>query len=294
MKQLTGTGVALVTPFKKDNSVDFAALKKLVNHVIDGGVDFLVVQGTTGETATLNTEEKKAVLNYILDINAGKLPVVLGIGGNNTQNLTDTIKNTDFKNIDAILSVSPYYNKPTQQGLYLHYEKIASVCPVPIILYNVPGRTSGNISAETTLKLAEDFDNIVAVKEASGNFSQIMQIVKNKPKDFLVLSGDDALTMPLISAGLDGVISVTANAFPKEFSKMVNASLKNDFETARKLHYDLLDFTESIFLEGNPGGIKAALEILNISEKHVRLPLATVGEKTHKIISENINKIIVK
>ena len=290
-KKLTGTGVALVTPFRVDDSIDFNSLKKLVEHVVSGGVEFLVVMGTTGENPVLSQQEQKAVFDYVLEVSEKKLPLVFGIGGNNTQAVVNTIKNTDFSNIDAILSATPYYNKPTQKGLYIHYKTIASACPVPIILYNVPGRTSVNLSAETTLKLANDFENISAIKEASGNLDQIMQIIKNKPADFTVLSGDDTYVMPYISMGMEGVISVTANAYPKEFSDMVRASLKYDFKTAQKLHYKLLDLSNSLFSEGNPGGVKAALEILGICEKYVRLPLASVSKETYEIIKGNMKGI---
>ena len=290
-KKLTGTGVALVTPFRVDDSIDFNSLKKLVEHVINGGVEFLVVMGTTGENPVLSQQEQKAVFDYVLEVSEKKLPLVFGIGGNNTQAVVNTIKNTDFTNIDAILSATPYYNKPTQKGLYIHYKTIASACPVPIILYNVPGRTSVNLSAETTLKLANDFENISAIKEASGNLDQIMQIIKNKPADFTVLSGDDTYVMPYISMGMEGVISVTANAYPKEFSDMVRASLKYDFKTAQKLHYKLLDLSNSLFSEGNPGGVKAALEILGICDKYVRLPLASVSRETYSIIKDHMKSI---
>lgn len=290
-KKLTGTGVALVTPFRVDDSIDFNSLKKLVEHVVNGGVEFLVVMGTTGENPVLSQQEQKAVFDYVIEVSEKKLPVVFGIGGNNTQAVVNTIKNTDFVNIDAILSATPYYNKPTQKGLYIHYKTIASACPVPIILYNVPGRTSVNLSAETTLKLANDFENISAIKEASGNLDQIMQIIKNKPADFTVLSGDDTYVMPYISMGMEGVISVTANAYPKEFSDMVRASLKYDFKTAQKLHYKLLDLSNSLFSEGNPGGVKAALEILGICDKYVRLPLASVSRETYSIIKNHMKGI---
>lgn len=286
----SGTGVALVTPFKNDKSIDFNSLTKLVNHVLNGGVDYLVVMGTTGESATLSMQEKKAVLAHIADINNKKAKIVFGIGGNNTENVVKTIKETDFENIDGILSVAPYYNKPTQEGIYQHYKKISEAAPVPVIVYNVPGRTSVNITAETTLRLANECKNLTAVKEASGNFSQIMQIVKNKPEGFAVLSGDDAITMPLIAVGLDGVISVTANAFPKQFSDMVNFSLENKITDAKELHYKLLDITENLFTEGNPAGVKAALEISGIMQPYVRLPLAEASEnlklKLSKLIAE--------
>ncbi len=289
--KLKGTGVAMVTPFRDDDSIDFSALKKLTEHIINGGVDFLVIMGTTGENPTLSVQEQEAVLNYIADISGKKIPIVFGIGGNNTQAIVNRIKNTDFTNIDAILSAAPYYNKPTQKGLYIHYKTIASASPVPIILYNVPGRTSVNISAETTLKLAADFENIIAIKEASGNFNQIMQILKNKPENFTVLSGDDTLTLPYITLGMNGVISVTANVYPKHFSEMVCAALKHDINTAQQIHYQLLDLTNALFSEGNPGGVKAALEILGICKKYVRLPLASVSRETFNLIEKLMKKI---
>ncbi len=293
--KFTGTGVALITPFREDKSVDFTALTNLVNSVTAGGVNFLVVLGTTGESVTLSESEKQAVVNHIIEINASKLPIVLGMGGNNTKSLTDTIKNTDFTGIDGILSVAPYYNKPSQEGLYLHYKEIAQASPVPIILYNVPGRTSSNISAQTTLRLANEFQNITAIKEASGNFTQIMQIIKNKPAGFTVLSGDDAITLPLISIGMSGVISVVANAFPSDFSKMINEALDGNYETAKKLHYKLLDIINSLFKEGNPGGIKAALKILSndkiLSQKYVRLPLVPASDKLYADIENLIKNI---
>jgi len=289
--KLSGTGVALVTPFTKDLNIDFIALDKLVKHVVDGGVDYLVVQGTTGESATLNSTEKAAVLNCVKDAAENKLPIVMGIGGNNTSEIINTISNFDFSGVDAILSVSPYYNKPSQQGIYKHYKEIANVSPVPIIIYNVPGRTGSNISAETTLKLANDFKNIIAVKEASGNLSQIMQIIQNRPEGFLVISGDDAITMPLITLGVNGVISVTANAYPREFSQMVEAALKNDIPSAKTIHYKLLDFIESIFSEGSPGGIKAALKKMDILQEYVRLPLCQISRKSANVIYDKMKKI---
>ncbi|NOZ36158.1 MAG: 4-hydroxy-tetrahydrodipicolinate synthase [Chlorobi bacterium] len=289
--KLKGTGVAMVTPFRDDDSIDFNALKKLTEHIVNGGVEFLVIMGTTGENPTLTVQEQEAILNYVTEISEKKLPIVFGIGGNNTQAVINRIKNTDFTNIDAILSAAPYYNKPTQKGLYIHYKSIASASPVPVILYNVPGRTSVNISAETTLKLANDFENIIAVKEASGNLNQVMQILKNKPENFTVLSGDDTYTLPYITLGMQGVISVTANAYPKQFSDMVRAALKHEINTSQQLHYKLLDFTNAVFSEGNPGGVKAALEILNICKKYVRLPLASVSRETYNKI-ENLMKNI--
>ena len=279
----------MVTPFKKDNSIDYNALTKLTKHLINGNVDFLVVMGTTGENPTLSIKEQDDILSFIIKVSEKKLPIVYGIAGNNTQAVIERIKNTDLTNVAAILSATPYYNKPSQKGLYAHYKAIAEVSPVPIILYNVPGRTSVNLSAKTCLQLANNFKNIIAIKEASANIDQIMQIIKNKPKGFSVLSGDDTYSMPFIAMGMDGVISVTANALPKQFSDMVNASLKHDIKTAQKLHYKLLDFSNSLFLDGNPSGIKAALEILGIMEQNVRLPLQIVNTKVYEIIK---NKLI--
>ncbi len=291
LKKLTGTGVAIVTPFRKDTSIDFKSLEKLIEHIIKNNVDFIVALGTTGEAVTLTNDEKFAVVNFIKETVNNRVPVVLGLGGNNTQQIINYIKHTDFEGITAILSVAPYYNKPSQTGLYQHYKTIASTCPVPVILYNVPGRTGVNISAETTLKLANEIDNIIAIKEASGNIPQIMQIIKNRPKDFLILSGDDALTLPLISLGANGVISVVANAFPKEFSTMVNFALKGDFKSARNLHYKLIDIIHNLFVDGNPAGIKAALEILNITSNNVRLPLSTVNRQTYSQLTKLIEKL---
>jgi len=241
---LTGTGVAIVTPFKKNGTVDFTALKKLVNHLINGKVEYLVVMGTTGESVTLSKEEKQEVMDCVVKETKKRVPLVLGVGGNNTSEVVKQIEKVDSKNFSAILSVSPYYNKPSQEGIYQHYKAISKASKLPIILYNVPGRTSSNISAETTLRLAKDFKNIVAIKEASGNLAQCMQIINGRPKNFLVISGDDNLTLPIIACGGDGVISVVANAYPKDFSDMLRAALGYDLDTARKLHYKLMDFTD--------------------------------------------------
>jgi 4-hydroxy-tetrahydrodipicolinate synthase len=280
MQQLKGTGVALVTPFNAQLEVDYKALTRLVKHVTDGGVNYLVVMGTTGESVTLNKEEKKKVLSHIKSVNEGKLPIVLGIGGNNTQEILETIEHTDFTGITAILSVSPYYNKPTQEGIYQHYVKIADACPVPVILYNVPGRTSSNILPETTLRLAKH-KNIIGIKEAAGSVEQVMKIVHKKPENFMVISGDDALTLPFMSVGAVGVISVVANSNPKLFTEMVNHCLNADFIAAQKPHYQLLEIIDLLFVEGNPAGVKAALKALGIIDDYVRLPLVNVSEATY-------------
>jgi 4-hydroxy-tetrahydrodipicolinate synthase len=283
-----GTGVAIVTPFDHKNRVDFAALEKLLNHIIKGGVEFIVAMGTTSEAVTLDELEKKEVLSSVVRIVDEQLPIVLGIGGNNTQQVIDTIRNTDLTNISGILSVAPYYNKPNQRGLYEHFSAIAKKCNKPLILYNVPGRTSSNIASATTLRLANEFENIVAVKEASGDLNQIMKIIQNKPAHFNVLSGDDALTLPMISVGAKGVISVVANAFPKQFSDMVRFALEENFVDARKLHYALLDIIEHLFADGNPAGVKKALSILKIADENLRLPLVRVDDK----IGQNLERFI--
>ena len=286
-----GTGVAIVTPFRKDDSVDFNSLAILIEHLISNEVDYLVVLGTTGETPTLSKDERKAVTNFVKEAVAGRVPLVVGIGGNNTQEVVNRLKKTKFEGINAVLSVAPYYNKPSQKGLYNHYKTIASFSPVPVIIYNVPGRTGSNIAAETTLKLAHELNNnFLGIKEASGNMVQIMDIIRGKPDNFLVISGDDALTLPMISLGGSGAISVVANAFPKEFSDMVRFALANKFTEARKIHFDLLEIIEQIFVDGNPSGIKAALNIMGLVQNHVRLPLSTVSRTTYNRLSELIKK----
>lgn len=284
-----GTGVAIVTPFRKDDSVDFNSLTNLIDHLIANDVEYIVVLGTTGETPTLSKDEKKAVTCSVIEAVNKRIPVVVGIGGNNTQEVINKIKKTDFDGIDAILSVAPYYNKPNQKGLFTHFQTIASFCPVPVIIYNVPGRTGCNISSETTLRLAHDFsDQFVGIKEASGNLSQIMKIIRDKPADFLVISGDDAITLPLISVGASGVISVVANALPKQFSDMVRFALAGKYDEARTIHFKLLEIIENLFTEGNPAGIKAALNILGLTQNHVRLPLTTVSRSTYNRLAELI------
>ena len=286
-----GTGVAIVTPFKADLSIDYNSLEKHIEYLISNSIDYLVVLGTTGESATQSESEKDELVKFITEKVNNRLPIVLGLGGNNTQAVVDKIKNTDFNTIDAILSVAPFYNKPSQEGLYQHFKAIAKASPVPVILYNVPGRTCSNLKAETTLRLANDFKNIVAVKEASGDFSQVMYIVKDKPKDFIVLSGEDALTLPLISIGVSGVISVVANALPKEYSTMVQLALNNNYNEAEKIHYQLLEFIDTLFVEGNPAGVKEALNILKITENNLRLPLVKLSEKTKIKLNELLNNI---
>ncbi len=286
----TGSGVALVTPFHKDGSIDFDALKKLVQLQIDGGTDFLVVQGTTGESPTLSQEEKMQVLQTVIDVNQGKLKIVYGVGGNNTLAVGETLKKVP-PGVDGILSVSPYYNKPIQKGIIEHYKYIASCTDLPIILYNVPGRTGSNVLPETTITLAE-IPNIVAMKEASGSMEQIMEIIRLRKPDFGVLSGDDAITMPLIAAGADGVISVVANAFPEKFSKMVHASIEGDLDTARKEHYDLLPITKMFFEEGNPGGVKVALAVRGIMEENMRMPLYPVSDGLRDRITKETKNLL--
>jgi 4-hydroxy-tetrahydrodipicolinate synthase len=281
-----GTGVAIVTPFKKDKSIDFKGLEKLVNFIIKGGVEYVVVMGTTGESVTLSKEEKISVVSHVIKTVDGRVPIVMGLGGNNTQELVNALKKGDFKGIDALLSVSPYYNKPNQRGIYQHYKVLSAASPLPIILYNVPGRTSSNITADTTIQLAKDFKNIIAIKEASGNLEQCMKIIKNKPKDFLVISGDDALTLPMIACGAEGVISVVANAFPKDFSEMTRQILSGNVKEAQKLHYKLTDIIEQLFADGNPAGIKAVLEMMKICSSDVRLPLVNVNKHTQAALSE--------
>lgn len=278
--EFIGTGVALTTPFHKYGTVDFTSLGNLIEHVIKGGVDYVVALGTTSEAATLTEDERKAVLNFIIENVNKRVPIVVGMGGNNTQAVVETIKHCDLEGIDAILSVTPYYNKPNQKGLYYHYKAIASISPLPIILYNVPSRTCVNMTAETTLKLAQDHTNIIGTKEASGNMVQIMNILKDKPVDFLVISGDDPLTNSMVALGGAGVISVTANAYPAEFKQLVQAGLTKDFEKSNTLNNALLPFMEAIFEDGNPAGIKAALSIMGLMKNNLRLPLVKTNVPT--------------
>ncbi len=291
MKQslnFTGTGVAIVTPFTAKGAVDFPALTRLVEHLIKGRVEYIVVMGTTGESATLSKEEKQKVVEHIVKVNKKRLPLVLGVGGNNTAEIIETLKKDDLSAFSAILSVSPYYNKPSQEGIYQHYKAISKASPLPVILYNVPGRTSSNIAWDTTIRLAKEFKNIIAIKEASGNLEQCMKIIKHRPDNFLIISGDDNLTLPIIASGGDGVISVVANAYPADFSDMVRHALIHDLKTAQKLHYKLLEITEQLFADGNPGGIKYVLSQKKITGPAVRLPLVepndTVKAKLKKLM----------
>ncbi len=289
--KIEGMGVALVTPFKKDLSVDYEALEKIVEFQIDNGTDYLVMLGTTGETPTLCIEEKKQIVDTVVRVNKGRLPLVIGIGGNNTMAVAEEIKKTDFTNIDAILSVAPCYNKPSQEGIYQHYKVIAECTDMPIILYNVPGRTGVNIEARTTLRLAHEFKNIVAIKAASGNFSQIDEIIKNKPKDFMVISGDDGVTFPLITLGASGVISVVGNAFPKEFSRMVRLALRGDLQGARKIHYEFVEMIELLFVDGNPSGVKCVMSEMGMLENVLRLPLVPTTANTDKELSKWLERL---
>ena len=292
--KISGTGVAIVTPFLLNGEIDFASLTKLLNNIIDNGVDFIVGLGTTSEAVTLTCDEKKNVMKHVIDIVNNRVPIVMGMGGNNTNAIVEEIKNTNFDGIAAILSVAPYYNKPNQRGIYEHFKAISNACPVPIIIYNVPGRTSSNITAQTTIRLANEFENIVAIKEASGDLLQVMEIIKNKPNDFSVLSGDDALTFAMIALGADGVISVVANAFPRDFSDMVNYARKGENDKARKIHYGLLQIINLLFADGNPAGIKAALEINEIIGNNFRLPMVPVLHDVYLQLASSIDDFNTK
>jgi len=292
MQSLIGTGVALVTPFKKDFSVDIEALQRIVNFSIDGGVEYLVVMGTTAENATLTAEEKELVIKTVIDVNKGRLPLVLGVGGNNTMQIVEELKTRDFSAFEAILSVSPYYNKPTQEGIYQHFKAIAETSPIPVILYNVPGRTASNMLPSTVVRLANDFKNVVAIKEAAGDMAQAMQIIKNAPKDFLVISGDDMLALPIVLAGGAGVISVIGQGFPKEFSEMIRLGLNKKAADAFKTHYFLSDSIDMIFEQGNPAGIKQIFQALGIAENTVRLPLVSVDDSLATRLNEFVKNSI--
>jgi 4-hydroxy-tetrahydrodipicolinate synthase len=291
MKKFKGAGVAIVTPFKNDSSIDFSALGRVINHIIKGGVNYIVVLGTTGESVTLTKDEKKATISYVLEVVANRVPIILGIGGNNTQEVVNHIRQTDLKGIDGILSVAPYYNKPTQRGIFQHFKTIATWSPIPIIMYNVPSRTGCNISADTCLELAHNCENIKGIKEASGDLSQIMKIMRGKPENFDLISGDDMLTIPVIAAGGAGVISVLGNAFPAACTELVNHALKNNFKSAREIQFRYLEIIELLFIEGNPAGIKAMLNTMNICQNILRLPLVPVSRPTMTRIQKAVEEV---
>jgi len=292
--KLTGMGVALITPFKEDESVDYNALGRLVDYQIKSGIDYLVVLGTTAETATLTEDEKKEVSAFIIHRVKGRVPIVLGVGGNCTRAVVEELKTRDFKGVDAILSVTPYYNKPSQEGIYQHYSALAKATELPIILYNVPGRTGVNMTTETTLRLACEFSNIVAIKEASGNIGQMDEIIKHKPQDFMVISGDDGITFPLITLGAVGVISVIGNAFPKEFSRMVRLALAGDYTNALDIHHSFTELINLLFVDGNPAGVKCMLHAMGFIENKLRLPLVPTRITTYEKIRTVMQDLNVK
>ena len=292
MQSLIGTGVALITPFKKDLSVDTEALTNIVHYQIDNGIDYLVVLGTTAETATLTADEKELVISTVIKANNNKLPLVLGVGGNNTHQVVEELKTRDLSDFTAILSVSPYYNKPTQEGIYQHFKAIAEASPIPIILYNVPGRTASNMLPSTVLRLANDFKNIVAIKEAAGDIVQAMKLIQHKPDGFLVISGDDMVTLPMVLAGGAGVISVIGEGFPKQFSAMVRLGLERKVDEAYQIHYQVADAIDMIFEQGNPAGIKEVFHVLGLCENTLRLPLVNVNEDLANRIRQTVKKIV--
>ncbi|MFT7351911.1 MAG: 4-hydroxy-tetrahydrodipicolinate synthase [Flavobacterium sp.] len=291
MQSLIGTGVALVTPFKSDFTVDLDALKKVVNYQIANGIDYLVVLGTTAENATLSREEKELIIETVVKTTDGRLPLVLGVGGNNTAKLVEELKTRDFSAFTAILSVSPYYNKPTQNGIYAHFKEIALASPIPVLLYNVPGRTASNMLPETVLKLAKDFKNIIGIKEAAGDIVQAMNLLQHLPKEFLVISGDDMITLPMVLAGGSGVISVIGQGFPELFSKMVRLGLQHKVKEAYDIHYSLSDSINMIFEEGNPAGIKEIFKTFGLCDNYVRLPLVNVSDDLAKRLADFTNKM---
>jgi 4-hydroxy-tetrahydrodipicolinate synthase len=290
-KKFRGTGVAIVTPFKNDLSIDFAALGRVVNHVITGGVNYIVVMGTTGESVTLTKDEKKAIISYVVEVTDSRVPLVIGIGGNSTQEVINCIRHSNLTGVDGILSVAPYYNKPNQRGLFQHFKAIATCSPVPVIMYNVPGRTCSNISSDTCLELANEFDNIVAIKEASGDIAQIMRIIKSKPDNFSVISGDDMLTIPIVASGGSGVISVLANAFPAATSELVTNALKSNYKSAREIQLRYLEMIELLFIDGNPSGVKAMLSIMGLCQNNLRLPLVPVNRPVYTRIQKAIEEV---
>lgn len=291
---LKGVGVALATPFHKNGQIDFSALNTLVEHTIEGGVDFLVALGTTAEAPTLTEKERLVVAEAVIDANNGRLPLVLGIGGNNTSYILEQIKSTSFQGINYLLSVAPYYNRPNQEGLFRHYQMIAENSPVPVIAYNIPARTGVNMEVSTILRLANEVDNITAIKEASGNLHQIMEVISKKPENFKVFSGDDAMTFPILALGGDGLISTTANVLPKQMSTMVHAFFKGDIKTARAQHYALLEIMRLLFAEGSPAGLKAALEIQDLAKNHLRMPLTKISKQLYNKIAEQLELLSSK
>ena len=286
-----GLGIALITPFTQSGAVDYAALKRLLTYQIDNGADFLCILATTGETPTLTADEKSQIKEMVVDIAGGRLPILMGCGGNNTAAVVEELQTGDFKGIDGILSVCPYYNKPSQEGLYQHFKAIAAATTLPVVLYNVPGRTGINLKAETTVRLARDCDNIVAIKEASGSLEQVDEIIKNKPSDFAVISGDDALTYPMVACGAEGVISVIGNALPREFSKMIRLEKRGEFEGALKIHHRFTDLFSLLFVDGNPAGVKAVLHEMGFIEDVLRLPLVPTRLTTLKKISDILKEL---
>ena len=286
-----GLGIALITPFKEDGSVDYDSLKRLVQYQLDNGADFFCILATTGETPTLTADEKLTIKNLVVDIVQARVPILMGCGGYNTASVVEELKTGDFKGIDGILSVCPYYNKPSQEGLYQHFKAIAAATELPLVLYNVPGRTGVNMKAETTVRLARDCRNIVAIKEASGNLEQVDEIIKNKPRDFDVISGDDSLTFPMVSCGAVGVISVIGNALPKEFSKMIRLQMRGEYDPARKIHHRFTDLFSLLFVDGNPAGVKAMLSEMGFIQNVLRLPLVPMRIKNMQRMSEILKEL---
>ena len=286
-----GLGIALVTPFKEDGSVDYKSLVRLVEYQLDNGADFLCILATTGETPVLTADEKQKIKETIVSLVGGRVPILIGCGGNNTAAIVEELQTRDFKGIDGILSVCPYYNKPSQEGLYQHFKTIAAATKLPVVLYNVPGRTGVNMTAATTVRLANDCENIVAIKEASGNLEQVDEIIKNKPNDFDVISGDDALTFPMVSCGAVGVISVIGNALPKEFSKMIRLQMRGEYDPARKSHHRFTDLFSLLFVDGNPAGVKAMLSEMGFIENVLRLPLVPMRIKNMQRMSDILKEL---
>ena len=292
MKEIQGHGVAMITPFKRNGTIDFDALPVIIDHLIAGGVDYIVVLGTTAETATLSKEEKISLVDHIIDVNSGRLPLVLGLGGNHTWELLEMFEWFDLSAFSALLSVSPYYNKPNQEGLYQHFKIVANHSSLPVILYNVPSRTGVNIAPETVLRLATDFKNIVAIKEASGDFQQAQTLLKICPSNFLILSGDDEMSLPMILAGAKGVISVIGNALPEQYSKVIHSGLLRKIDEAYFFHYNLLDLIRMIYLEGNPAGIKVLMEALDLCENNLRLPLVVASKDLSLRLNEELKNFL--